>query len=84
VGQMMGAWFLATSLGNLIAGLFAGEVTGQAVGQMSSHYLQLVWMPVGAGIVLLLLARPISRMSSADSVSAGGEPPAIVAGPSAG
>ena len=72
VGQMMGAWFLATSLGNLIAGLFAGEVTGQAVEQMSGRFLQLVWMPVGAGVVLLLLARPIAKMSTAGLVSSDG------------
>ena len=70
VGQMMGAWFLATSLGNLIAGLFAGEVTGQAVAQMSSRFLQLVWMPVGAGVVLLLLAKPITRMGAEGSGAA--------------
>lgn len=62
VGQMMGVWFLATSLGNLIAGLLAGEVNGQAIQQMSGQYLRLVWMPVGAGIVLLLLARTITKM----------------------
>ena len=62
VGQMMGVWFLATSLGNLIAGLLAGEVTGQAVEQMSGQYLRLVWMPMGAGMALLLLAGIITRM----------------------
>ena len=79
VGQMMGVWFLATSLGNLLAGLFAGRVTGQAVEQMSGQYLQLVWMPVGAGIVLLLLARPITRMGSESAPAARAEPAATPA-----
>ena len=69
VGQMMGVWFLATSLGNLIAGLLAGEVSGQAVEQMSGQFLQIVWMPVGAGIALLLLAKPIMKMSGQGSGS---------------
>lgn len=81
VGQMMGVWFLATSLGNLFAGLFAGRVTAQAVGQMSGEYLQLVWMPVAAGIVLLLLARPITRMGSEPSVGTRVEPPGVPADP---
>ncbi|MCX6926160.1 MAG: peptide MFS transporter [Verrucomicrobia bacterium] len=73
VGQMMGAWFLATSVGNLFAGLFAGEVSAQAVELMSGQYLKLVWMPVGAGIVLLLLARPIARMGSEASGAIGAD-----------
>jgi POT family proton-dependent oligopeptide transporter len=74
VGQMMGAWFLATSLGNLIAGLLAGEMAGNDVGQMAGQFLRLVWMPVGAGILLLLLARPIQKMIAQGSDRAGAEP----------
>lgn len=62
VGQMMGVWFLATSLGNLIAGLLAGEVSGQAIEQMSGQYLRLVWMPLGVGLLLLILAKAITKM----------------------
>src|SRR5690606_30226808 len=34
VGQMMGIWFLASALGNLIAGLVAGRVDPENLGQM--------------------------------------------------
>ena len=32
VGQMMGIWFLATSVGNLIAGLVGGNVDPEKLG----------------------------------------------------
>jgi len=61
VGQMMGTWFLAASLGNLVAGLIAGRFKADAVEQMSARYLQLFIMPTIAGALLVLLARPIRR-----------------------
>jgi POT family proton-dependent oligopeptide transporter len=62
VGQMMGLWFLATSLGNLIAGLIAGEVSGDAVGQMPARFFQIVLTACGTGALLLLLAKPIKKL----------------------
>jgi POT family proton-dependent oligopeptide transporter len=62
VGQMMGIWFLATSLGNLFAGLVAGEFNAEAVGQMSARFGQIVLMAAAAGIVLILLSKPIKKM----------------------
>lgn len=61
VGQMMGTWFLATSLGNLIAGLVAGEFGADAVAEMPSQFLQVVWLPLGTAAALFLLAKPIGR-----------------------
>ena len=58
---MMGTWFLAASLGNLVAGLIAGRLKADAVEQMSARYLQLFIMPTIAGALLVLLARPIRR-----------------------
>jgi POT family proton-dependent oligopeptide transporter len=60
-GQMMGIWFLATSLGNLIAGLFAGEVI-QDASQMSGRYLQIVLMALGVGGLLFVFSKPIKRL----------------------
>ena len=34
VGQMMGIWFLATAVGNLIAGLVGGNVDPEKLDQM--------------------------------------------------
>ncbi len=61
VGQMMGTWFLGASLGNLIAGVIAGEFKADAVEQMPARYLQMVLLPVLAGTALLLLAKPIRK-----------------------
>lgn len=62
VGQMMGAWFLSTSLGNLIAGRIAGEFDPNAVAQMPGRFLQMVILPVGLAIVIIALTRPIKKM----------------------
>ena len=61
VGQLMGAWFLATSLGNLIAGLLAGEFKADRILAWPGMYLRLLLIPVLAGVLLLALARPIQR-----------------------
>jgi POT family proton-dependent oligopeptide transporter len=61
VGQMMGAWFLAASLGNLLAGLIASGFKADAVEEMPGQYLQIVIVPVIAGVLLIVFARPIKR-----------------------
>lgn len=62
VGQMMGIWFLATSLGNLIAGLVAGQVSTDSAAQMSARYLQIVLMTLGVSGLLLVFAKPIKSL----------------------
>ena len=62
VGQMMGIWFLGTALGNLIAGLFAGEVTGDKIDSMPSRFLQVAMTTGGAGLLLLLCSKPIRKL----------------------
>ena len=64
VGQMMGVWFLSLSLGSILAGLFAGEFDPNAVEEMPGLYLQLVLMMVGAGVILMLAARPLKRLAA--------------------
>ena len=59
---MMGLWFLATSLGNLIAGLVAGKVSTDSADQMSARYLQIVFMALGVGGLLLLFTKPIKSL----------------------
>ena len=49
VGQMMGMWFLATSLGNLVAGLIAGEFDANNIPAMSGQYMHIVYFTVGMG-----------------------------------
>jgi len=62
VGQMMGTWFLATSLGNLLAGLLAGEFKQDALQQWPWLYLRITILPTIAGILLIVLAKPIKRL----------------------
>jgi dipeptide/tripeptide permease len=62
VGQMMGTWFLATSLGNLIAGLYAGNLNTENVNEMPSRFFLMVILPAATGIVVILFARPIKRL----------------------
>jgi POT family proton-dependent oligopeptide transporter len=52
VGQMMGMWFLASSLGSLVAGLMASEIRSAA--QMPAIYLRITVMSVTAGLILLV------------------------------
>jgi POT family proton-dependent oligopeptide transporter len=62
VGQMMGMWFLSLSLGNLAAGLIAGEFDASNVAAMPAQYLHIVYFAVGLGAVLLILSRPVRRL----------------------
>ena len=64
-GQMMGIWFLSISLGNLIAGLIAGEVSGgteEALSQMPDQYMVIVYTAMGAALLLLILSKPIKKL----------------------
>jgi proton-dependent oligopeptide transporter, POT family len=62
VGQMMGMWFLAMSLGNLVAGLIAGEFDASNVAAMPGQYMHIVYFSVGLGAVLLILSRPVKKL----------------------
>lgn len=61
-GQMMGVWFLGTSLGNLLAGLFAGEVAGAGSAALSAGFTQVMWVSGAAGLLLLLVSKPLSKL----------------------
>jgi POT family proton-dependent oligopeptide transporter len=62
VGQMMGTWFLATSLGNLVAGQIAGTFSADNLSQMPGRYLSIVMTTAGTGLLLLLFARPVKKL----------------------
>ena len=62
VGQMMGIWFLATSLGNLIAGLAAGRFDPESLNEMPGLFMQIVTVGVGAGLLLLVFTKPIKKL----------------------
>lgn len=62
VGQMMGIWFLASAVGNLIGGLVGGHVDPEKLEQMPQLFTYTTASLVVSGVVLLLLAIPIAKM----------------------
>ncbi len=59
VGQMMGTWFMGAALGNLIAGLVAGQFETLPLPQL----FLTVSISVGVvGVLFFLFARPIKRL----------------------
>jgi POT family proton-dependent oligopeptide transporter len=62
VGQLMGMFFLSISLGNLIAGLIAGEFDANNLAAMPGQYMHIVYFSVGLGAVLLILSRPVKKL----------------------
>jgi POT family proton-dependent oligopeptide transporter len=62
VGQMMGIWFLASALGNLIGGLVGGHVDPEKLEQMPKLFTVTTASLFIAAAVLGLLIVPIRRM----------------------
>jgi proton-dependent oligopeptide transporter, POT family len=62
VGQMMGIWFLAASVGNLIAGLVGGEVDPEKLEQTPALFMGTTIALFVSAVVLGLLAIPIRKM----------------------
>ena len=61
-GQMMGIWFMGAALGNLIAGLFAGNFDEENVLQMPDLFMSIVFTTVGAGILFVVFSKPVKRL----------------------
>ena len=59
VGQMMGVWFVGTALGNLVAGLVAGQLEALAPAALFKTVAILVG---GAGIFALLVSPGIKKI----------------------
>ncbi len=59
VGQMMGVWFIAAALGNLIAGLVAGQLEALPP---SALFQNVALIAGAAGVVALLVSRPVRRL----------------------
>lgn len=62
VGQVMGVWFLATAVGNNLAGQFAGEIDPNNLPGMPGQFLGLFWWGVIPGVILLALTPFIRKM----------------------
>ena len=62
VGQMMGIWFLASAVGNLIGGLVGGHVDPEKLEQMPWLFTMTTAFLFGAAVVLGLISIPIRNM----------------------
>jgi POT family proton-dependent oligopeptide transporter len=60
VGQMMGIWFMGTSLGNLIAGLVAGRIENLPLVSLFGAVAAIV---IGAGVLFLIIKGPLKRLT---------------------
>jgi POT family proton-dependent oligopeptide transporter len=60
VGQALGVWFLATAIGNNMAGQIAGEFDATNVAAMPGQYLHIFWWGIIGGAVMFALV-PFTR-----------------------
>jgi len=72
VGQMMGIWFLATSVGNLIAGLVGGNVDPEKLEQMPKLFIGTTAALIGAAVLLAILTPFIRKLIPNENKLAGG------------
>ena len=61
IGQMMGVWFLASSLGAILAGLISGQATNEGLSSMPDLFNQIAFVSTFAGIVLILISKPLQN-----------------------
>ncbi|GAA4442800.1 peptide MFS transporter [Ravibacter arvi] len=61
VSQLMGIWFVAASLGNLISGLFASNFDEENIAQMPNLFTQVFMVTGGFALLLLLFYKPIKK-----------------------
>jgi POT family proton-dependent oligopeptide transporter len=73
-GQMMGIWFLASAVGNLIGGLVGGNVDPEKLEQMPQLFTTTTLFLMAAALLLALMIVPIRRMMQ--GVSQDGTAPA--------
>ncbi len=64
VGQMMGIWFLASSLGAILAGLLSGEATSEGLVSMPDLFNNIAYTSTIFGIILIIVARPLGKWIS--------------------
>lgn len=62
VGQMMGIWFLASAVGNLIGGLVGGHVDPEKLDQMPTLFTYTTFSLLIAAVVMVALIVPIRKM----------------------
>tara|TARA_B100001996_G_C18669673_1_gene596194 strand:+ start:1430 stop:2896 length:1467 start_codon:yes stop_codon:yes gene_type:complete len=61
VGQMMGIWFLASSLGAIIAGLLSGQATVGGLNTMPDLFNKIAIISSIVGLVMILISKPLQN-----------------------
>lgn len=63
-GQIMGLWFTASALSNLMAGLIGGHVSQNSLQDLPTLFIHCVVALMIGAIVLLILKKPILKLIS--------------------
>jgi len=61
----MGCWFLSIAIGNNLAGIFAGQVSGESgmtAASAQAGYTFGFWALAGAGVLLFVIAPLVNRL----------------------
>jgi proton-dependent oligopeptide transporter, POT family len=61
--QAIGIWFLASSLGNLLAGRLAGEMSGENAHAMPALFMQVLLTAAGIALLLAIFSRPLRKLA---------------------
>tara|TARA_B100001996_G_scaffold381605_1_gene371377 strand:- start:3247 stop:4704 length:1458 start_codon:yes stop_codon:yes gene_type:complete len=61
LGQLMGIWFLASSLGAILAGIISGKATDSGIETMPTLFMQIAIISLGFGIIFILISFPIKK-----------------------
>ena len=69
-GQVMGLWFLASALGNVIAGLIGGEAHGGHLATLPDLFYKCVWILFIVAVVLFVLRPFINKLTKTSSQGA--------------
>lgn len=63
-GQVMGLWFTASALGNLMAGLIGGHVSQDSLQDLPTLFIRCVVALMIGAIVLLIIKKPVLKLIS--------------------
>lgn len=66
LGQMMGIWFVGTSLGNLIAGLLAGSFDSNNAQDIPNLFWSVAMFGAGSGILFLIFSPVLKKWMGDD------------------
>lgn len=58
----MGLWFVASALGNALAGFIGGKASEENIAYLPNLFYQCMWILLGVIIILLILKKPINKI----------------------